>query len=130
MNAARILAAAGRDSSELRAVIHPVRPEEVGMRPAPRLFRVLWRPGVAGVALGSRVFVDPGLLRGDGDRLALLVIHELVHIRQIREAGRLSFAARYLRDYRRGRASGMSRREAYLAIPAEVEARETTARLT
>lgn len=91
---------------------------------------MLWRPGINGVTQGKRIFVRPELLHGDRDRLARLVIHELVHVRQFVTGGYAPFMARYVVDHLRGRLSGLSGREAYLAIPAEVEAREITARLT
>lgn len=75
------------------------------------------------------VLVDPDMIRGERDRLARLVIHELVHVRQFAELGYLRFMARYLSDYVGSRLDGMSHHEAYLAISAEREAREVTARV-
>ncbi len=66
-------------------------------------------------------------MRGDPQRLARLVIHELVHVRQYMSRGYLSFVVSYAMEYLRGRLSGMSPHEAYRAISHEREAREMTA---
>ena len=76
------------------------------------------------------VFVDPDVMRGDRERLARLVVHELVHVRQFRTTGYIRFAIRYVWDYLAGRLRGLSGRDAYLQNPAEIEAREVTAALT
>lgn len=130
MNAARIIRKSSYDLEEVERLVHPVRPETINVWPASRWLQMLWRPGIGGVTQGRRIFVKPELLHGDRDRLARLVIHELVHVYQFRTSGYVAFMARYGRDYLKGLLSGMDRREAYLAIPAEVEARELTARVT
>lgn len=84
-----------------------------------RVVPVRWLlPGAAAMTLGRSVLVRR-------DRLAdvALLAHELVHVRQWREQGRVRFAARYTADYLRGRVAGLSHRAAYRSIPAEVEAR-------
>ena len=129
MNAARILRESSYDLEELRALIGPVQPEAVNVWPASRWIRRFWRPGVAGVTQWRWVLVDPELFE-DRDRLARLVIHELVHVRQFAQEGYARFMFRYGRDYLRGRFSGLAPRDAYLAIPSELEAREITSRLT
>jgi len=65
-------------------------------------------------------------MRGDRDRLARLVIHELVHVRQYKAVGYLRFVLSYLKEYWMGRAGGKSSRQAYLDISLEREAREVT----
>jgi hypothetical protein len=45
-------------------------------------------------------------------------------VRQYARHGVVGFLARYVTDYVRGRIRGLTHREAYLAIPFEVEARE------
>lgn len=72
------------------------------------------------------VLVDPALMRGSRQKLANVVIHEMVHLRQFAELGYLKFMWRYITEYLGGRLSGLAHREAYLAIDAEMEARETT----
>lgn len=130
MNAARIIQESSYDLVEVEALVEPVRPERINVWPASRWLQLLWRPGITGVTQGKRIFVRPDVLLGDRDRLARLVIHELVHVRQFVTRGYVPFMIRYVFDHVRGRLSGMSGREAYLAIPAEVEAREWTARVT
>ena len=128
MNAGRILRDAGYDTDALRVRISPVNPDHVNVWPASRPMRRLWRPGIRGVTLWKWVFVDPELLRGDRGPLARLVIHELVHLRQLTDDGYIRFTARYMTEYLKGRLRGKDRRQAYLDIPAESEAREVTAR--
>jgi hypothetical protein len=128
LNAGHILRRAGLDTEELRRELLPVDPDTVNVWPASKWLRKLWRPGIRGVTQWRLVFVDPGLLRGDGTRLARTVVHELVHVRQFVEQGYLAFMARYIGDYLRARLEGLAHREAYLNNPAEMEAREVTAR--
>jgi hypothetical protein len=126
MNAGRILRDAGYDSRALRAWIAPVDPDDINVWPAAAMFRRLWRTGIKGVTHWKWVFVDPEVMRGDRKRLARLVIHELVHVRQYLELGYLGFTARYVRDYLRGRIGGKDKHQSYLDIAAETEAREIT----
>ncbi len=63
--------------------------------------------------------IDGGTAAGDD-----LLAHELVHIEQYRRTGMVRFLARYFIDYLRARAEGLTHREAYLAIPFEIQARE------
>lgn len=74
------------------------------------------------------IYVDPVLLAGDADRLASILVHELVHVRQWRR-GILGFFCRYVGAYLGARLAGAGHREAYQAIPAEREARALTAAL-
>ena len=78
-------------------------------------------PGSAGMTIGRRV-----LLRRDHERRHALIAHELVHVEQWRDQGRVRFLTRYLADYLRSRGAGARHRAAYLAIPAEQEARDRT----
>lgn len=126
MNAGRILRQAGFDTEALRVRIAPVDPDDINVWPASRVFRRFWRSGIRGVTHWRFVFVDPDLMRGDPERLARLVIHELVHVRQYVAAGYLRFVTSYLREYWLGRIGGKSPRQAYLDISMEREARELT----
>ncbi len=126
MNAARILERSSYDVDPLLVRIHPIKPEEVNVYPAPSWLMRTWKADILGATYGSRIYVRSDPLDGDSDRLARLVIHELVHVKQYDEMGFFSFMFRYVRDYWRGRLSGMNHREAYRAIPVEVEAREIT----
>lgn len=128
MNAGRVLREAGYDTDALRLRIAPVNPDRVNLLPASRSFRRFWRSGISGVTHGPFVFIDPEVLRGDRDRLAKLVIHELVHVRQYVAAGYLRFVMSYLKEYWMGRIGGKSPRQAYLDISHEREARELTER--
>lgn len=128
MNAGRVLRRAGYDSEALRVRIAPVDPDEINVWPASRLFRRFWRSGIRGVTHWRFVFVDAELMRGDPERLARLVIHELVHVRQYIAAGYFRFVASYIREYWIGRIGGKSPRQAYVDISLEREARELTSR--
>lgn len=128
MNAGRILREAGYDTDALRVRLSPVNPDQVNIWPASSWLRRLWRSGIKGVTLWKWVFVDPDVMRGDRKRLARLVIHELVHLRQLVDSGYVAFTVRYVSEYLQGRVEGKDGRQAYLDISAEAEAREMTAR--
>ena len=130
MNAGRILRKAGLDTPELRAELAPVDPDTIKVMPASRWLRKLWKNGVTGVTQGRWVFVDPKMFEAPPERLARLVIHELVHVKQFAERGYVRFMSRYGYENLRGRLSGKSARQAYLDIWAESEAREIAARFT
>jgi hypothetical protein len=126
VNAGRILRKVGFDNDELRSAVAPVDPDSVNVWPASRIMMRLWRRGITGVTIRNWVFVDPALLEGDPVRLGRLVIHELVHVRQFRDSGYVSFSLRYVFEYLRGLLGGKSLRDAYLDISAEQEARAVT----
>jgi hypothetical protein len=84
--------------------------------------RRFWGKGISAMTLPKRIFIDPVVItarQGPG----LLLVHELVHVRQWEQLGVIRFLWRYLTAYFGGRIRGMSHRAAYLAIPLEVEAR-------
>lgn len=126
MNAGRILRNAGYDTEALRVRIAPVDPDHINVWPASRIFRHFWRAGISGLTHWRFVCVDPEMMRGDPQRLARLVIHELVHVRQYLAAGYLRFVTSYLKEYWIARFGGKSPRQAYLDISMEREARELT----
>lgn len=128
MNAGRILRNAGYDSDALRRWIAPVDPDEINVWPASSFFRRFWRSGIRGTTHWRFVFVEPELLRSDPKRLARLVVHELVHVRQFLAAGYVRFVVSYLKEYWIGRLGGKSPRQAYRDISLEREAREVTSR--
>lgn len=97
--------------------------DRVVVRTAPRWMARLWHGPVAAMTLGSTIFVRPGLEHADPEVLGRLLVHELVHVRQWQQLGRMRFVVRYLGDYLRRRVSGRSHRDAYAAIRYEVEAR-------
>jgi hypothetical protein len=128
VNAGRLLRETGYDTDALRVRIAPVDPDVINVWPASPLFRRFWRDGIRGVTYGKLVFVAPELMRGDPDRLARLVVHELIHVRQFVAAGYLGFVSSYLKEYWQGRLGGKSPHDAYRDISLEREAREMTER--
>lgn len=122
MNAGQILRAGGIDSDRTRLLIYPIEPDSVEVRPAPRLLRRVWGKGIRAMTLRNTILVDPLLLSAPQEG-GLLLVHELVHVRQWHDLGVLRFLWRYLTDYLRGRWEGLGHRGAYLAIDLEVEAR-------
>lgn len=129
MNAGRILRNAGYDTDVLRVRLAPVDPDRVNIYPASAMMRRLWLKGIQGVTIHNLVFVDREVMIGDPKRFGRLVIHELVHVRQFRDAGYIGFMAHYIRDYAGGLLTGKKLRQAYLDVAAEREARELTAEL-
>lgn len=73
--------------------------------------------GADAITLGRLVSVRRGR-----ERSAYLIHHELVHVRQWRRHGSVSFLARYLGSYVRSRAHGAPHAAAYRRIPFEIEA--------
>jgi hypothetical protein len=128
MNAATALADSGLDITGLPPLIQPVRPEQVTLRPAPYLMRRVWGRGIQAMTLGNTVYIEPGVLAGPRRQLGLLVIHELVHVRQWRKGGVVPFLGDYLSDYLKGRRQSLGHRGAYRDIAMEVEAREIASR--
>ncbi len=82
-----------------------------------------------GYADRNRIYFEPGAFRLDTIEGLALLAHEIAHCRQYRAAGVWRFRLQYLRAYFANRLRGMSRREAYLNIPYEIEAREIEARV-
>lgn len=103
--------------------------DEVPVRIAPRWMRAAWRGPLSGMALPWGIYVTPESLAGDARRRALLVAHELVHIRQWQRLGVGRFLRLYLGDYLRGRRQGLDHHGAYRAISLEREAVETVSGL-
>lgn len=128
MNAAIALAASGLDTSALLPLIQPVLPEQVTLRPAPSLMRQTWGKGIRAMTLGNTVYIDPTVLSGPKRPLGLLVIHELVHVRQWRKRGVIPFLGSYLSDYLKGRRQKLGHRGAYRQIGLEMEARAIASR--
>ena len=72
---------------------------------------------VGAITIGPVVFIGPGHA---SDRI---IHHEAIHVAQGRELLFIFFWLAYGYFFLKGRASGLSVREAYLAIPFEQEAR-------
>lgn len=127
-SAGEILLRAGIDDDTLRGDIGNVDPSRVPVSAAPAWFRALWAPWVTAVALPWGIYLHPRRLSSPPDELARLIVHELVHIGQWRRLGALRWLLAYGGAYLAGRRSGLERRESYLAIPLEVEARDIARR--
>lgn len=96
-------------------------PPEVAARVLVQRVPVL-PPGSDGMTLGRFVLVKrDGMADRTGRRK--LLAHELVHVRQFAELGRVRFLRRYLLAYGQNLARLRRHEAAYLAIPFEVEAR-------
>ena len=98
--------------------------DRVPIQPAPKWMVRTWRGDVAAMTLPWAIYVRHDVLAGDSLRLAGLVNHELVHVRQWQQLGTMRFLRRYLTEYLRGRQKGLGHNKAYLAISLEKEARE------
>jgi hypothetical protein len=122
VNAGQLLRAGGMDSVRVRLIVDPVDPEKVLVRSAPRLMRRFWGQGISAMTFPNKIYIDPVALsarNGPG----LLLVHELIHVRQWDQLGVFRFLWRYLTAYFGGRFRRLGHRAAYLAIPLEVEAR-------
>jgi hypothetical protein len=82
-----------------------------------------------GYADRYNIYIMPGAYRVDSIEGLALIAHEIAHCCQYRKYGTWRFRARYLTAYFKNRLRGMSRRDAYLNIPFEIEAREIEARV-
>ncbi len=126
--AADVLLRAGVAPARLSAIMPRVAPGRVPVRIAPGWMRLLWARSIKAMTLPWAIYVDPAVWERfasgrEPERDAKLMIHELMHVEQVRRMGPAHHSARYLTDYLRGRACGLGHWEAYRAIPAEREAR-------
>jgi len=99
------------------------RYDRVDVKPAPSMLQRVWPAGIKAMALPRRLYVNSQtmtqILAGEAEEL---LRHEAVHIDQWRRHGRVGFVAKYLADYVKGRAAGLSHAAAYRSIPFEQEA--------
>jgi len=79
--------------------------------------------GYDGMTLGYTILLARDI---DEQGNSPLLAHELVHVRQWVEQGRIAFSGRYLGSFARGLGSHLSWRRAYLSVEAEAEARRET----
>lgn len=121
--AAEAVIAAGLDLEALRVVAPRVDPATVPVRRAPTWFVALWVPGIAAIALPWSVYLRPDVYERPRGDLGRLIVHELVHIEQVRRFGLMPHLAVYLADYLKHRFEGMGHWPAYKAIRQEIEAR-------
>ncbi|MEM8707204.1 MAG: DUF4157 domain-containing protein [Actinomycetota bacterium] len=100
-------------------VLEPELAKKVRIIEVPMLPR-----GADGMTIGNWIFLkDDRDTSGDRQLLA----HELVHVRQYAEQGYVRFSLDYLKHYAAGLLRHRRSRQAYLDIPAEVEARADAA---
>jgi hypothetical protein len=81
--------------------------------------------GADAVTLGHRIFLSRAASSEIERRTlsgARLLAHELAHVDQYARDGVIRFLLRYAVAYARGRRSGLAHRDAYAAIPYELEA--------
>lgn len=92
---------------------------------------------IHGITIGKNIFVTPEFLdfteQSKSKINVELAAHEIAHVLQYKREGYLSFFYKYFTSYAKNlRAqkswSADARRRAYLAIPFEIEARETAAK--
>ncbi|MEM9565795.1 MAG: hypothetical protein AAGA93_24455 [Actinomycetota bacterium] len=115
---------AGRPLNETELDAYDVLPRALAAEVRVHHIRAL-PGGYAGMAIGSRVVLARPI---DDDGTSALLAHELVHVRQWSEQGRVRFAARYVSSFARNFARHRRWSRAYRSIEAEEEARaETTA---
>lgn len=74
----------------------------------------------------NAIVLYPFVLYQEKTPSAIIVAHENVHLRQIKEKGAFKFYVQYLMEYAHGRSKGMSHYEAYRNISFEKEAYDTT----
>jgi len=118
------LAAVTIDDAMARNGVVGSPPPGVVIRVAPAWLRRLWVGPVQAMTLPGVIYASPDAFRAleQGTARALL-IHELEHVHQWRDHGRLGFTIRYLGDYVGARLAGFSHATAYRAISFEREAR-------
>lgn len=117
------------DTPGLRVRLLPVVPEQVVVRACPPWMAGFWPRWVAAMTMPWAVYVRPAELDGEPERLARLIAHELIHVRQWKTLGPTGFLRRYVTDYLRGRFRHLGHRDAYRAVGLEAEAYDTTERL-
>ena len=92
---------------------------------------------VHGITFGRRILITPRLLSFNQNNLLKLpddlVAHEITHVLQYKREGFVKFFYKYLISFwrnlrKRGNWDAVSRQNAYLEIPFEVEARHVAAK--
>lgn len=114
---------AARPLNDVELAAYDLLPRHLAERV--RIHRVRALPGgYAGMTLGFRVLVARDVA---DDGTSALLAHELVHVRQWAERGRLGFSTDYVMSFARGLGRHRRWQPAYRDIDAEREARiETT----
>lgn len=91
---------------------------------------------IHGITIGRKIFVAPEVVSFGKKKLKInckLAAHEIAHVLQYRREGFIRFFYEYLSSYRRNLRQyknwdSVSRHQAYLDIPFEIEAREIAAK--
>lgn len=91
---------------------------------------------IHGITIGGSVFVTPKFVSIENNLIKIhveLAAHEIAHVLQYKREGFVRFLCEYLKSYRRNLKkkkirNKVSRHQAYLEIPFEIEARETAAK--
>lgn len=130
ISAGEVLLRAGVDLDALSKDLPHVDPSRVPVWAAAGWFRLFWASWVTAVAMPWGIYLHPKRFAEDPTDLGPLMVHELAHIDQWRRLGVVRWVRAYLGGYRRSRRAGSSRRDAYLSIPLEVEARDLARRYT
>jgi hypothetical protein len=126
--AAAVLNRAGVDPAHLGPVMPRVDPAGVPVRVAPWWLRTMWLGGISAMTLPWAVYVDPEVWErfeggSEPGRDARLMVHELMHVEQVRRHGAIRHTLRYGGSYVRGRVRGLGHWDAYRAVSFEQEAR-------
>jgi hypothetical protein len=122
------LLAGGIDVQAVHDRLPHVDPSTVEVRIASPTFRRLWAEGIAAVTTPWAVYVQPSVMErqlagGDTTDIAVLMVHELVHVEQLARLGIPRQVVLYAADYVRGRARRLGHWDAYRAVRFEIEAR-------
>jgi len=89
-----------------------------------RIMRIPLIPGgYVGITLGAWIFVTESV---PADGSSSLIAHELVHVRQWSELGKIRFGRRYTMSFLRGLRVERAWKAAYWVVEAEQEARAET----
>ncbi len=83
----------------------------------------------AAIAFPHVIYIHRRWYRRPRADVARLVVHELIHVSQWRETGKLRFATVYVVDYIRGRLGRLGHTGAYQNIRYEAQARMATDRV-
>ena len=109
----------GRPLNQVELDSYDVIPTNLARRV--RLIPVPALPGrYDGMTLGYRIYLSKEV---EQDGSSPLLAHELVHVRQWADQGRVGFSRRYLSSFVRGLGRHRRWNKAYLSIEAETEAR-------
>ncbi|MGB5759016.1 MAG: DUF4157 domain-containing protein [Acidimicrobiales bacterium] len=112
----------GRPLNAIEIASYDMVPPELARRV--RVRRVRFLPGgYAGMTLGHTVLLARDV---EADGNSALLAHELVHVRQWSERGRVRFSTQYLNSFARALARHRRWNRAYHSIDAELEAKKET----